>query len=212
MDYFYEPYTKPIQIDNDEITFKKLSEISSTDIEELAKIYCTLFNQDNKIVLKELDIKGKSTDSGIWNEQPYSLSMCMGILNDYVTDKYFGVCAYGTANNRKIPVGACVYQLRDLDALKSKGYEIPFDIPNNIESWCAIDTFRVELIVDGGLIKSLAVKMRDKVIDFYKKKSPVLEYSSTNNPVMVKSWKKHNFVIVNKETKFGNKYQAFKIS
>ncbi len=212
MEYFYEPYTNPVNIDNDEVTFKILSEISSTDREELAKIYCTLFNQDNKIVLKELGIKGKSSDSGIWNEEPYLLSTCKNLLNDFVSDKYFGVCAYCIANNKKIPVGACVYQLRDLDNLKSKGYEIPFDIPNNIECWCAIDTFRVELMVNGSLIKGLANKMRNKVIDLYKKQRPVLEYSSTNNPVMVKSWKKHNFVIVNKETTFGNKFQAFKIS
>jgi hypothetical protein len=212
MEYFYYPYTKPVHLDNDKITFKRLSEISSTDREELAKIYCTLFNQDNKIVLKELGIKGRSIDSGIWYEEPYSFSRCNDLLTDYVTDKYFGVCAYGAADNKKIPVGACVYQLRDLDNLRNKGYKIPFDIPNNVECWCAVDTFRVELMVNGSLIKGLGNRMRDKVIDFYKKQRPVLEYSSTNNPVMVKSWKKHNFVIVNKETTFGNKFQAFKIS
>lgn len=212
MEYFYEPYTKPVHVDSDEITFKRLSEISSIDRKELAKIYCTLFNQDNKIVLNELGIKGKSSESGIWNEVPYFLSRCRDLIDDYVSDKYFGVCAYGTANNKKIPIGACIYQLRDLANLKSKGYKIPFDIPNNVEYWCAIDTFRLELVVNGIPIKGLANKMRDKVIDFYKKQCPVLEYSSTNNPVMVKSWKKHEFVIVNKETTFGNKFQAFKIS
>jgi hypothetical protein len=212
MDYFFDPYTKPIQIDNDEFTFKKLSEISPADKEELTKIYCTLFNQDNKIVLTELGIKGKSTDSGVWDEEPYSLSTCRFLLDDYATDKYFGVCAYGTINNKKIPVGACIYQLRDLGNLKSKGYEIPFDIPNNIEFWCATDTFRVELTVNGSLIRGLAKKMRDKVKDFYKKQWPVLEYGSTNNPVMVKSWRKHGFVIVEKETTFGNRFQAFKMS
>lgn len=212
MKYFYEPYTNPLNIDSEDFIFKKLSDINNADKEELAKIYCTLFNQDNKIVIEKLRIKGKSCELGIWSEKPHSLYGCRNLLNEYVSNKYFGVCAYGLSNNKKIPVGACVYQPRDLDDLKSNGYKIPFEIPTNIEYWCAIDTFRLELMVNGIIIRGLVNKMRDYLIKQYKNEYPVLQYSSTNNPVMVKSWKKYGFTVVNKETTFGNKYQAFKIS
>ncbi len=211
MEYFFKQYTKPIPIDKDEFTYKKMSEISSSDIEELAKIYCTVFNQDNRHLIKELSIKGKSTELGIWNEKPYSISSCLEIISDYVSDKYFGVCAYGLVKSKKIPIGASVYQLRDINNLKSKGYIVPFSVPENTEFWCSIDTFRADIIFNGTLIKGLANKMRDQVIAHIKKQSPVLLYSSTNNPRMVKSWVNYGFTIVNKETACGNKFQAFKL-
>ncbi len=209
--YFYEPYTKPLPVDTERFTFKKLSEISFLDRDVLAKIYCTLFNQDNKLLIKELGITGKSTEVGIWNEKPYFLPTCKDVINDYVTDKYFGVCAYGVVGGKRVPLGACVYQLRDLDNLKSKGYALPFNIPDNSEIWCAIDTFRVDLVFNGKSVKGLANEMRDYVDKLFKEKNPVLLYSSTNNPIMVKSWRKYGFTIVEKETTFGNKFQAFKL-
>lgn len=206
MDYFFEPYTKPITIDKEEFTYKRMAHISPIDIEELAKIYCTLFNQDNKQLIKELGIKGKSTEVGLWNENPYILSTCVDIISDYMTDKYFGVCAYGLVESKRVPLGACVYQLRDINNLKSKGYLIPFSIPVETECWCAIDTFRLDLVFNGKLIKGLASKMRDEVIALNKKQNPVLLYSSTNNPIMVKSWASYGFTVANNETTFGNKF------
>lgn len=211
MDYFFEPYTKPIKIDKEDFVYKKLSEISHLDIEELAKIYCTLFNQDNKLLIKELGIKGKSAELGLWNEKPYSLAICEDIIKNYVTDKYFGVCAYGVVESKIAPLGANVYQLRDINNLKSKGYSIPFSIPESTEFWCSIDTFRMDLVFNDNLIKGLVSKMRDEVIALFKKQNPVLLYSSTNNPIMVKFWMNYGFTVVNKETTFGNRFQAFKL-
>jgi hypothetical protein len=53
--------------------------------------------------------------------------------------------------------------------------------------------------------------MRNKTIQIFKNEKSVLIYSSSNNPIMVKSWKKDGFTIVEKTTAFGNRFQAFKL-
>jgi hypothetical protein len=109
-------------------------------------------------------------------------------------------------------VGASIYQVRNFDELKEKGYTIPFDIKeNDVEVWCEIDTFRRDVIINGKRVKYLSNKMRNKTIQIFKNGKSTLIYSSSNNPIMIKSWKKDGFIIVEKTTAFGNRFQAFKL-
>ena len=209
MKYLYKEYLEPIEIDSFRIV--KLKEATKTQLTELAKMYCTIFNADNKEVIKKLNITGKTLKEGLWNEEPYTKKLCEEILNDYKTENYIGVMALGKVKNKEVPLGALVIQIRDLQSLQKKGYAIPFDIPNNTKFWCGIDTFKRDITMDGKILRHLAIIMRNTLVDMYEGIDPILIYSSTNNPVMVKSWKNDMFTVIEKETTFGNKYQSLKL-
>jgi len=190
----------------------KIADASKYHISELAKIYCTLFNSDNKAVLTILNIPGRTKKEGLWDESPYTLDICKKIIKNFASSEYFGVVALAKNINKDLVVGASIYQVRNFDELKEKGYTIPFDIKeNDVEVWCEIDTFRRDVIINGKRVKYLSNKMRNKTIQIFKNEKSVLIYSSSNNPIMVKSWKKDGFTIVEKTTAFGNRFQAFKL-
>lgn len=92
-----------------------------------------------------------------------------------------------------------------------KGDKIEMEIPENTEFWCEVDTFKIEVLQNGVRISGLTQKMREEILSKYKNSNPILLYSSTNNPYMVKAWKKDGFEIVDRMTTFGNKYQSFKL-
>ncbi|HOV97855.1 MAG TPA: hypothetical protein PLW49_02475 [bacterium] len=148
----------------------------------------------------------------MWDESPYTLDICKKIIKNFASSEYFGVVALAKNINKDLVVGASIYQVRNFDELKEKGYTIPFDIKeNDVEVWCEIDTFRRDVIINGKRVKYLSNKMRNKTIQIFKNEKSVLIYSSSNNPIMVKSWKKDGFTIVEKTTAFGNRFQAFKL-
>jgi hypothetical protein len=209
--YLFEEYLAPLQLTDSEIKFKRISKITKDEKLQLAKMFCTLFNADNKQVLKELNIRGRTVPEGLWAEEPYSLVKSMGIIKDYMFDQYFGVIAIGTTAAGEQVLGATIFEERSLKALVKKGYEVPFNFPNNARVWAAVDTFRRPIVVNNEPVKYLANRMKNEVIKIYKGKGPVLMYSSTNNPMMIKSWEKDGWTVVNKETTFGNKFQAFKL-
>ncbi|RJR27202.1 hypothetical protein C4561_02825 [candidate division WWE3 bacterium] len=210
MDYIFKEYIDPINIKSG-IRFIKLSEVSNNHINELAKMYCTLFNSDNTNLLKLLDIAGRTNKEGLWSNEPYTYEVCTDIITDYMSENYFGVVALGKAENKDLLIGASIYQIRSLAKIQENVGIIPFKVPEDTEVWCEIDTFRREVTLDGNKVKYLSNKMRFYVLKMYKGNKQVLIYSSTNNPVMLKSWKKDGFTIANKPTSFGNNYQVFKL-
>ena len=211
MDYIFYKYIEPVSI-KDKISYIKISKASKHHICELAKIYGTLFNSDNRNVLDKLNIFGRTKKEGLWDEKPYTLEICKRIIKEYASSNYFGVVAISKNDKKDIVIGASVYQAINYEKLKEKGIEIPFNIKEDeVEYWVEIDTFRREANLLGTKISYLSNEMRNRALNLFKKEKPVLIYSSTNNPVMVKAWEKDGFTIVKKKTNFGNKYQAFKL-
>jgi hypothetical protein len=210
MEYILNEYINPISIEGS-IKYKKLSESSVYEITELAKIYCTLFNADNIKLIKKLGIQGRTNRGGLWDEETYTLDRCNKIICDYVTGNYFGVIALGRTKTGESVIGASVYETWEEARLLKKGYTVPFKIPEGVKVWCEADTFRRDVKKDHEKLKYLAKGMRNFVLETYKGNEVVLICSSTNNPVMVKSWKEDGFTIVEKFTAFGNKFQSFKL-
>jgi hypothetical protein len=211
-EFFFEKYQVPLIFKDLEIKYKKVSDITDNERIQLAKMYCTMFNSDNKNVLRQLNIRGRIVPEGLWTEEPYSLERCVNIIKNYMLDQYFGVVAYTANNSEKMVLGATIFEERSLAAITEKGYKIPFNFPDNVKFWCVIDTFRRDVLVNNKPLKYLANKMTNEVINLFKKEEPILMYSSTNSPIMVKSWKKDGWTIIEKETTFGNKFQAFKLN
>jgi len=211
MDYIFDKYIEPVSIKN-KISYIKIVDVSKYHICELAKIYCSLFNSDNKAALTKLSIPGRTIKEGLWDEAPYTLDMCKKIIKDFTTSDYFGVVAVSKNINKDLVIGASIYQIRNIDELKDKDYKIPFDInENKVDLWCEVDTFRRDVVFAGQKVKYLSNKMRSKTLQLFKNEKSVLIYSSTNNPIMVKSWKKDGFTVIEKTTTFGNRFQAFKL-
>ncbi len=211
--YYFEEYIKTLNLDSPTIQYQKISSINSDLKLQLAKMYCTLFNADNKNFIAMFGTTGRTVPEGLWTEEPYSIDTALSLILDYMSAKYIGIVATtGIPGLDEIKaLGACIYKKSSFDELSSKGYEVPFLVPDSVELWSGIDTFRRPAQIQSQPLKDLSSKMRNELVNSYKTKNSILMYSSTNNPVMVNALKKDNFTIVEKLTTFGNRFQAFKI-
>jgi len=124
MDYIFDKYIEPVSTEN-QISYIKIADASKYHISELAKIYCTLFNSDNKAVLTILNIPGRTKKEGLWDESPYTLDICKKIIKNFASSEYFGVVALAKNINKDLVVGASIYQVRNFDELKEKVIQFP---------------------------------------------------------------------------------------
>lgn len=202
-------YLKPVEIESYHL--KTIKELSEEQIIELSRIYRNLFNADNKNVIRELGIKGRTIEEGLWNENPYTLEDSVKIIREFFNESYATSILMGQDKGKEIVLGALVVLKRDLENMTSRGYIIDFQIPEGTEFWCEVEVFKREVMQDGNKVSGLTKLMRDKVIKEIHNSKPILLYSSSNNPYMVSAWKKDGFEVVEKMTTFGNKYQSYKI-
>lgn len=191
--------------------FKTFKDLTQDQHRELAMLFATVFNADNINVLEELGIQGKTLNEGLWAEEPYTLDDALEIIKDYLDERYLTCVALEKDSGNDSVIGAMIIQKRDKQNMISKGYKIEMAIPENTEFWCEVDTFKREVLQNGVRISGLTQKMREEILSKYKNSNPILLYSSTNNPYMVKAWKKDGFEIVDRMTTFGNKYQSYKL-
>jgi hypothetical protein len=208
LNYFGE-YILSVDIDSFEIL--NLKNAPKEDILNLAEMYCTLFNSDNKKFLKLNKKKGRTLDEGIWYEKPFDYKKCINIINNYVEKNYIGVYAAGFKGNEKFVLGAVVMKKTSLVEMKKEGFDSPFDLTKISEFWKGVDTFKREFTVKGRRATNFSSILRHKLVEMNKTKHHTLIYSSTNNPVMVKVWKKEHIYVIEKTTKDGNKFQGFKV-
>jgi len=208
MKYLFEEFRGILDVE--ELIFKNIKEVTDEEVLEIAKRYCTIFNEDNIKALDILKIRGKTSEKGIWKEDPYTLESSLEIIEDFKNGDYLGIAALGKFKNKFYVLGGLTIQKRDKERMLMKGYLPPFDTSQIKEYYCAIDTFRRDFTLNGQKISNFSGLMRKKVIEQGNFDFPILIYSSTNNQMMVEAWRKDGFEVIEKETTFGNKYQAFK--
>lgn len=209
MENFYKEYLHSIDIDKFEII--KISDASHQDIEELSKMYCTLFNANNKKFLKQNKMSGLVSKEGIWDEEPYTYKDCLRKNKEYTSGNYLGVIGLGYKDEEKFVLGAIITKKSTKEEMNLEGYSCPFDTENIKEYWMGMDTFKREFTVRGRRARHFSSIMRHKLIEFFRVPHHTLFFSSTNNPVMVKAWKNERIYVVEKLTADGNKYQGFRI-
>lgn len=209
MKFIIDKYLKPVEIDS--FFFTKLEFLNKNQLRELAEIYTTLFNADNINVIKELGLQGRTVTEGLWVEDPHTVENSIETLEYYLSNHCLSAVLMGIKDSNEIVIGALIIEKKDMDNLVSRGYQLSLELPKNVEFWCEVETFKREITLKGEKIRNVSKLMRDEVIKNYKNKNPILIYSSSNNPYMVKSWKNDNFIVVQKMTTFGNKFQSFKL-
>ena len=209
MENFYKEYLDSIDIDRFEII--RLSDSKHEDLEELSKIYCTLFNADNKKFLKQNKTLGITAKEGIWDEEPYSYKECLRKNKEYASGNFLGVISIGFKGDGRFVLGAVITKVSSKNEMNLEGYSCPFDTENILEYWMGMDTFKREFTVKGRRARHFSSIMRHKLIEFYRVPKHTLFFSSTNNTVMVKAWKNEKIYVVEKTTADGNKFQGFRL-
>jgi hypothetical protein len=209
MEYLYPKYLESIEIES--LQFTPLNNLSQTQLTELAKLYATTFNSDNIEVIKELGIKGKTLPEGLWHEEPYTLERALEAVTEFLNPGYHSIVALGRTRETSEIIGLFVIQKKDKTHFESRNYKAPFELPENVEYWNEVDILRRESTLNGQPLKNLSGQMRDEILKTIPTQNPILLYSSTNSPNMVKAWKKNDFAVIERETTFGNKFQAFRL-
>ena len=209
MENYFDEYLKSIDIDRFEI--KKLSQANNEELKDLSKMYCTLFNTDNKKFIKKNKINGRTVKEGLWDEEPYTLKDCSKKSEEYSKGSYLGVIAVGYKENEKFVLGAIITKLSSKEEMNLEGYSCPFDTEYIREYWMGMETFKREFTVRGRRARHFSSIMRHKLIEFYRDPHHILFFSSTNNPILVKTWKNEKIYVIEKNTTDGKKYQGFRI-
>jgi hypothetical protein len=209
MEYLYPKYLESVEIES--LEFTPLNNLSQIQLTELAKLYTTTFNSDNIEVIKELGIKGKTLPEGLWNEEPYTLEKAFEAVTEFLNPEYHSIVALGKTKETSEIIGLFVIQKKDKVHFESRNYKTPFEVPENVEYWNEVDILRREVALDKNRLKNLSGKMRQEILKSIHTHNPILLYSSTNSPIMVKAWEKNDFTVIERETIFGNKFQAFKL-
>jgi hypothetical protein len=211
--YLYSEYLRPLSIQKDSIQFVNINTLTKEELEKVSKLYMSLFNSDNKNLIAQLGIKGRTVLEGLWLEPAYTVERIGHVIATFLHENSYGIVAFGkTLDGKKALLGSSVWEKRNVEQMESKDYLPPFSFSEKADVWCEIDTFRRDLLDEHGVaIKGLASKMRKQITESVKRSGvPLLIYSSTSNPQMVRSWQKDGWTILEKETTFGNKFQAFK--
>ena len=208
MVYFYPNFQKEVYVE--EISYLDIPSLSFEQKQELAKFYANTFNSDNKFLIKKLKISGKSVPEGLWDEDPYTLEKALSLIEEYSKPIYQTIAAFNNQNKNEI-LGAFILQKRDKNHFDSRNYLAPFQIPEDAEYWDEIDILRRDFFYKKEKIKNFTNMMREEILKKIVSNNKILLYSSTNNPNMVKSWQNNGFSVIERNTTFGNKFQAFKL-
>ncbi len=82
-EYINKNYIQSIGILNNTFIFVKISDLSPKLLSEMAILYASIFNADNKILINQYGFKGNTIEVGLWEEQPYTFERAQFIINNY---------------------------------------------------------------------------------------------------------------------------------